>query len=187
MTRPGKLIYVVSPSGAGKDALLDHARAHLPPQANVKFARRWVTRPANAGGESHHALTSGEFDEKVRAGAFAMHWRAHGNGYGIGQEIRDRLQSGASVVVSGSREHLPLALRDFPDLHVVQVVVDPAVLRERLLRRGRETPAQVDERVQRAARHAIPQGIPRVDVRNDGRLEDAEADMLAAIAAIARG
>lgn len=186
MTGPGKLIYVVGPSGAGKDALLDYARAHLPLEANVKFARRWITRPADAGGEAHQALTPAEFEEKVQAGAFAMHWRAHGNGYGIGREIRDWLQSGATVVVSGSRAHLPQALQDFPDLHVLHVTVDPAVLRERLLRRGRETAAQIDERLARAARNAMPPGVPRVDVRNDRRLEDGETDMLAAIMAIAR-
>jgi len=174
MTGPGKLVYVVGPSGAGKDALLDHARAHLLPET------------ADAGGESHHALTTAEFEERLRAGAYAMHWRAHGNGYGIGHEIRDWLQSGATVVVSGSREHLLQALQDFPALHVVQVVVDPAVLRARLLRRGRESVAQIDQRLARADRHAIPPGIPRVDVRNDGRLEDGEAEMLAAIEGIAR-
>jgi ribose 1,5-bisphosphokinase len=186
MSRPGKLIYVVGPSGAGKDALLDYARAHLPPEANVRFVRRWITRPADAGGEAHRPLTLDEFEEKVRSDAFAMHWRAHGNGYGIGREIRDWLQSGATVVVSGSRAHLPQALQDFPGLHVLNVIVDPVVLRERLLRRGRESAAQIEERLQRAARHALPPGVPRVDVRNDGRLADGEADMLAAIIAISR-
>jgi len=186
MSGPGKLIYVVGPSGAGKDALLDYARAHLPPDANVKFAQRWITRPADAGGEAHRPLTLDEFEEKVRSDAFAMHWRAHGNGYGIDAEIRGWLRAGTTVVVSGSREHLLQALQDFPGLHVLNVTVDPAVLRERLLRRGRESAAQIEERLQRAARHALPPGLPRVEVRNDGRLEDGEADMLAAIVAIAR-
>ncbi len=187
MTGSGKLIYVVGPSGAGKDALLDHARAHLPPNVKVKFARRWITRPADAGGEAHRSLTMPEFEEKVRSGAFAMHWRAHGNGYGIDAEIRDWLRDGATVVVSGSREHLHQARKDFPDLHVIEVKVDAGVLRERLLRRGRETAEQIDERLARASRYALPSGVPVIEVRNDRRLEDGEADMLAAILRIARG
>ena len=91
MTGSEKLIYVVGPSGAGKDALLDYARAHLPPGANVKFAQRWITRPADAGGEAHRPLTMPEFEKRVGASGFAMHWHAHGNGYGIDGEIRDWL------------------------------------------------------------------------------------------------
>ena len=84
-------------------------------------------------------------------------------------------------MVSGSRAHLPQALKDFPGLHVIHVSADPAVLRERLLHRGRETAAQIDERLARAARYALPQGARVTEVRNDRRLEDGEADMLAAI------
>ena len=69
MTGPGKLIYVVGPSGAGKDALLEHARANLPADTKVTFARRWITRSADAGGEAHRALTSAEFERKLRIGA----------------------------------------------------------------------------------------------------------------------
>ena len=78
--KTGRLVYVVGPSGAGKDALLEYARAHLPHGAKVKFAPRWITRPADAGGERHLPLTQAEFEQRVKAGRFAMHWRAHGNG-----------------------------------------------------------------------------------------------------------
>ena len=119
----GKLIYVVGPSGAGKDALLDYARAHLPPGATVKFARRWITRPADAGGEAHHAITTAEFDAMLAAGRFALHWRAHGNGYGIGTEIDDWLRDGNTVVVSGSRENARQARTLYPNLSVIEVTL----------------------------------------------------------------
>jgi ribose 1,5-bisphosphokinase len=183
----GKLIYVVGPSGAGKDALLDYALARRPAGLDVRFARRWITRPADAGGEHHRPLTLAGFEDRVRAGAFALYWRAHGNGYGIDREILDWLRAGATVVVSGSREHLPQALRDFPELQVIHVTVDPAVLRERLLRRGRETAEQVDERLARAGQYALPAGAHVTEVRNDRSLAEGEAGMLAAIVRIARG
>src|SRR5258708_5896196 len=42
----GHLLYIVGPSGAGKDALLDYARARLPAGSAVRFVRRWITLPA---------------------------------------------------------------------------------------------------------------------------------------------
>ena len=179
--KTGRLVYVVGPSGAGKDALLEYARAHLPPGAKVKFARRWITRPADAGGERHLPLTQAEFEQRVKAGRFAMHWRAHGNGYGIEAEIRDWLLEGNTVVVSGSRGHLPQALKDFPEMLIVHVTVRPEVLRERLERRGRETEAEIEERLVRAAQFALPVGLAVTEVRNDGPLEEGGEALLQAI------
>ena len=177
----GRLVYVVGPSGAGKDALLDYACAHLPPQANVQFARRWGTRPADAGGEAHHAISHAEFERMAASGEFSMHWRANGNGYGIGQEIRQWLDEGATVVVSGSREHLPRAMCDFPGLTVISVVVAPGVLRARLEKRGRESSVEIDNRLARAERFQIPPDVHAVEIRNDAAIANAGSEMVRAI------
>ncbi len=115
------------------------------------------------------------------AGEFAMAWRANGNGYGIGREIRDWLAEGVTVVVSGSREYLPKALKDFPDLQVVSVTVSPLVLRGRLEKRGRESAEEIEKRLERAAKFALPQGINALEIRNDLAVEAAGKEMLAAI------
>ena len=174
----GKIVYVVGPSGAGKDTLIEYARTHLPPGAKVRIARRSITRPKSAGGEDHIPLTHKEFDELVDSAKFAMHWRAHGNGYGIGAEIRDWLRDGNTVVVSGSREYLPQASREFSNLVVMAITVSGAVLRERLSKRKRESPAEIEERLVRAERFAIPGGIPTVEVRNDDSSQDAGSAFL---------
>ncbi len=126
-------------------------------------------------------MTHDEFERMVAAGRFAMAWRANGNGYGIGQEIRDWLADGATVVVSGSREYLPQALKDFPDLKVVSVTVSPLVLRGRLQKRGRESAEEIERRLERAAKFALPEGINSVEIRNDLAVEEAGKEMLAAI------
>src|SRR5476649_323603 len=101
----GPLVYVMGPSGAGKDSVLNRARTLLAEKAPVVFAHRYITRPAEAGGENHIELSPTEFGLRRTHGLFAFHWRAHGNEYGIGREVYSWRRAGLTVVVSGSREH----------------------------------------------------------------------------------
>ena len=56
-----RLVYVVGPSGAGKDSVLAWLRQHLPHSPAIHWARRTITRPARAGDEVHEAvLTTAE-------------------------------------------------------------------------------------------------------------------------------
>lgn len=175
----GRLIYVVGPSGAGKDSVIDYACARIPPDAGVVFARRTVTRPADASGEGHIAVSPAEFDAQQASGAFAMHWQANGHSYGIGREVRDWLAAGRTVVVSGSRAHLPQARAEFPGIEVVQVSAPPGMLRERLLSRGREDPTRVRQRLARGAELALPEASAALHIANDGVLAHAGEPLLA--------
>ena len=83
----GPLVYVMGPSGAGKDSVLERARSLLSVDTPVAFAHRYITRPADVGGENHVALTRAEFASRRAHGLFAFHWHAHGNDYGIGREV----------------------------------------------------------------------------------------------------
>jgi ribose 1,5-bisphosphokinase len=47
----GALVYVMGPSGAGKDSVLGRARAMLSTDLPIVFAHRYITRPADSGGE----------------------------------------------------------------------------------------------------------------------------------------
>ena len=174
----GRLVYVVGPSGAGKDSVIGHARTSLRAGSNVVFAQRTITRPAAAGHEEHAAATPEEFEALLSAGAFAMHWRANGLAYGIGREILGWLAAGATVVVSGSRAHLPQAMAAFATLEIVHVLAAPGTLRERLAARGREDAAAVEARLARASALALPEGVCATVIRNDGRLEEAGSVLL---------
>ena len=147
----GRLIFLMGPSGSGKDSLIDAARADLT-AAGVEIARRVITRSAEAKGEAAHGVTSERFAAMRAAGEFAMYWQANGLEYGIPAQVDEWLGQGRSVLVNGSRAYLPEARRRYPDLLAVCLEVRPEVLRERLLARGRETPLEVDQRLARSAR-----------------------------------
>ena len=178
----GCLIYVVGPSGAGKDSVLDYARAHLAADAPVVFARRTITRPSAARGEHHNAVTDNEFAASQRTGAFAIEWEANGLRYGIGTEIRAWLAAGKTVVVNGSREHLLVVAADFPTVQVVHITASTATIRTRLAARGRETPAEVEARLTRGARMKLPSGMAVTEIANDGALAQAGDALLALLA-----
>lgn len=147
----GRLIFLVGPSGSGKDSLIDASREQLA-AAGVEIARRVITRSAEAKGEAAQGVTPEHFDTLRAQGAFAMHWRANGLDYGIPRQVDQWLAAGRAVLVNGSRAYLPEARQRYPDLLAVLVEVKPEVLRQRLLARGRESAEEVEQRLARSAR-----------------------------------
>lgn len=166
----GTLVYVMGASGSGKDSLMTFARQQLAHHPCICFAHRYITRPADAGGENHVALTVPEFESRVRARLFGLHWQSHGLRYGIGIEVNQWLAKGMTVVVNGSREYLPQAQQAYPELLPVSIDVSTRVLHERLLARGREDAAGIEKRLQRHA-ELRRQQLPGRVLNNDGPLE----------------
>lgn len=172
-----KLVYVMGASGSGKDSVMDRARRDCPPQ-RAAFAHRYITRPADAGGENHVCLSPGEFQARLDKGLFVLNWDSHGLRYGIGREIDLWLDSGLSVAVNGSRVYLPEAARRYPDLVPVLIDVDEEVLRRRLIQRGREDEAEIEKRLVRAREHAGIDHPRAVRIDNSGRLSESGAALL---------
>ena len=158
-------VALAGPSGAGKDSLLDRVREDLAGDPRFHFARRTITRPAEAGGEAHEAVTSEQFQGFSEADAFILTWEAHGLRYGIrrSEAPGDRL-----VVISVSRTVLRMAAR-LRRLQVVKVSAPRIVLAERLARRGRETADQIASRLDREME--LPEGLDVVTIDNDASIE----------------
>lgn len=174
------LYYVIGPSGAGKDSVLNWLRANVPPNAPLVFAHRYVTRAADAGGENHVALSEREFVLRRDAGLFCLHWESHGLHYGLGLELLAWMERGFAVVMNGSREYLAQASARLPSLVPVSITVHPDILRARLLARGRETADQIEARLERARAFSVRH--PRLfALENNGLLEQAGEHLLARI------
>lgn len=147
----GRLIFLIGPSGSGKDSLIDAARAQLLAHG-IEIARRVITRSAESKGEAAHGVSFEQFEAMREAGAFAMHWQANALQYGIPAQVDEWLAAGRHVLVNGSRGYLPEARRRYPGLLAIRLDVAPQVLRLRLLARGRETAEEIEQRLERNAR-----------------------------------
>ena len=167
----GQLIYLIGASGSGKDSIMQAVREQISDEIPTLFAHRYITRPAELGGENYISLTEKEFVIRQNAGLFAMHWKSHGYCYGIGNEIKNWLNNGFNVVVNGSREYLPVASSLFPNLLVTLVTVSENVLRQRLIQRGRESMEEIEKRLERAKAFNVDHHN-LITISNDGLLED---------------
>jgi ribose 1,5-bisphosphokinase len=168
--RSGILFLVVGPSGVGKDSLIDGARAEFDGNPRYVFPRRIITRAADAGGEDHRSIAEGDFEAEEAAGAFAFSWQAHGLAYAIPKTIEDDLAAGRSLIINVSRSTLDQARHRFPNLRVVSIHAPREILVERLAKRGRESEADVQKRLDRAMAYDV-RGSDVIEFVNDGSLE----------------
>jgi ribose 1,5-bisphosphokinase len=169
------LVYIMGPSGAGKDTLIAYARARVDP-ARILFAHRYITRPATDCGENHIALSAEEFAARSAAGLFALSWRSHGFAYAIGAEIDLWRGNGILVVVSGARTAWPQARRRYPDIRGILVDAPVAVRAARLAARGREDEAAIAERLRSDVQVAESDAVQRLD--NGGPLHRAGGEFI---------
>ena len=146
----GTLIFIVGPSGVGKDTLLDGARVAFSKDPRVHFLRRDITRPASAGGEDHNPVSAEQFEANRAAGAYALTWDAHDLRYGLPKSELAPLERGTSVIANGSRSVLDLARNQFDRLAIISVMAEEKLLRSRLMQRGRETQKDIEQRIARA-------------------------------------
>ena len=178
------LVYLMGPSGVGKDSLLRFARARIAGAYPIAIAHRYITRPPTPDDENHIALSEPEFEMRRSRGLFAMTWEAHGHRYGIGIEIEQWRDAGLLVVISGARRHFIADLQRTRDIVPVLVTANAEAIAARLAARGREQGAALQERMQR---ERAPIDHPRlVTLDNSGPLEHAGqrlVDLLISLAA----
>ncbi|MCA3366109.1 MAG: phosphonate metabolism protein/1,5-bisphosphokinase (PRPP-forming) PhnN [Roseomonas sp.] len=172
------LIAVVGPSGAGKDTLMAATRAALTQDSRFRFVRRAITRPADAGGEDHEALTEAAFAERRAAGGFALAWEAHGLRYGIPRDIEADMATRRVVIANLSRAALPEAGARYR-LRVLNITAPIELLAARLAMRGRESAADIAARLAREV--ALPDGLDIERVINDADVAEGVARVLAVL------
>ena len=175
---PGRLVLVVGPSGAGKDTLLNLARAACAGDRTIVFPRRIVTREASPS-EDNRYFDSRAFRTALAQGEFAVDWEAHGHCYALPRGIDDDIRAGRAVVANVSRTVLQAMRRAYADVVVVEITAPPEVLAERLSMRGRGSDGAIEPRLRRNIDAAT--AAPDVTILNVGDTGPNARQLLAVI------
>lgn len=178
--RSGLLVFVVGPSGAGKDTLLGFAKARLAGRSDIIFARRLVNR-APDGTEDHEPFDEAAFEDGIAAERFALAWRANGLCYALGPDVKAALAAGRTVVANGSRAAVAEARARYPKVKLVLITAPPEVLAARIAARGRE---DANARAGRLAREPALGAAPDLTIMNDGAVEPAGEKLAAFLAGL---
>jgi guanylate kinase len=157
-SRYGILFVVSAPSGAGKTTLCDALRQTRDFVYSVSCTTR-EPRPGEIDGDDYHFISEQEFLQRAAAGEFLEHANVHGKYYGtLRDPILSNLHNGVDVLIDIDTQGAA-AIRAYDDAFVRQALADVFImppdleeLRRRLTKRGTETEAQIEVRLQTAAR-----------------------------------
>ena len=179
----GILIVVSAPSGCGKGTILAEVLKDEKFYYSVSATTR-SPRPGETDGVSYHFLGKEQFEELIRTDGMLEYAEYCGNYYGTPRDkVLEKINEGKNVIleieVQGAmqiREKCPEAVFVF--------IAPPSVaeLRNRLEKRGTETPEVINQRVSEAAQEiSFAYRYDYVVVNNI--LEDAVNDFISVIRA----
>jgi guanylate kinase len=148
------MFVITGPSGVGKGTLIGRLRDRIPELELAVSATTRRPRPGEQDRVDYHFLTPERFQQHVDAGDFLEHATYSGNRYGtLRSEVDRRLREGRPMVLEIEVQGARQVREAMPD--AVAVFIAPPsreALRERLQRRGTDTPEQVDQRLKTAGR-----------------------------------
>lgn len=188
-SRRGILFVISAPSGGGKSTLLNL----LKPAADFVYSISCTTRPPRPGeenGREYFFLSPEEFEQRVKVGDFLEHARVHNHRYGTLREtVMESLLAGDDVLIDVDVQGAA-AIRHNAGAEIKQSLVDVFLmpssqqeLRRRLLKRGTETPEQLELRLRNAVaemaewpsyRYVVLSASPEEDLENFRAIMKAE-------------
>ena len=148
----GTLFVVSSPSGGGKGTIIRHV---LDVVENLSYSVSYTTRAPRQGevdGREYFFISRETFDEMVVAREFLEWACVHGNFYGTSKkQIMDQTAAGADIIlevdVQGAASVRQL-LMDSVSIFILPPSYE--VLRQRLIRRGTDSPEELEVRLRNA-------------------------------------
>ena len=155
----GCLFVIAAPSGGGKTSLV---KALLAREPGIRLPVSYTTRPPRPGerdGDHYHFVDVPRFMALKDSGAFLEHAHVHGNWYATSATwLSDQVHQGADVLLEIDWQGALQVRRLVPGA-VLVFILPPSIesLRERLEKRGQDSPAVIVRRLEAAReemRHA---------------------------------
>lgn len=178
----GLLFVISAPSGVGKTTLIRSVRAERP---ELRFSVSCTTRPPRSEeipGKDYHFLSREEFLEGIQRNRFLEWAQVHDQYYGTdGEQIQRWLRAGDDVLLDIDVQGACQIRCTYP--HAFMIFILPPsleVLRERLEKRGTESPEQIAGRLTAARRELREAPWYDYIIVNDV-LEEAVADLNAVL------
>ncbi|AXX92345.1 hypothetical protein CPU12_06990 [Malaciobacter molluscorum LMG 25693] len=134
------IILIVGASGVGKDSLLKQF-INL---ENINIVKRYITRVADEN-EDNYYLSKKDFLDLKNADFFISSWFAHDNFYGISKNsLNNKIN-----IISVSRTVIDDFENMFNNVFTINITLNKSSLKQRLLKRGRESIFQIENRLKR--------------------------------------
>ena len=148
----GCLFVIAAPSGGGKTSVVN---ALLEREPRIKLSVSYTTRPPRPGeedGTHYHFVDVPRFMQLKDAGEFLEHAHVHGNWYATSATwLAEEVQQGNDVLLEIDWQGAAQVRRLVPG-SVLVFLLPPSIdsLRERLEKRGQDSPAVIRKRLEAA-------------------------------------
>lgn len=156
MEKRGILIVVSGFAGSGKGTLMKEIMSRYDNYALSISATTRKPRGTEVNGKEYFFITTEEFEKMIAQGDLIEYANYVGNYYGTPRTyVEEQLASGKDVILEIEIQGALKVKEKFPETLLLFVTPpSAAVLKDRLVGRGTETPEVVEQRMQRAAEEA---------------------------------
>jgi guanylate kinase len=152
--KPGNLIVITAPSGAGKTTIARHLLNAVPGLTFSISATTRKQRPEEVDGRDYFFMSQSEFKDRAERGEF-IEWEEvyHGSFYGtLKREIEKIWQEGKAALFDVDVKGALALKKKFPENTLTILIKPPTfeILMHRLHSRATEPPEKIEERIRKA-------------------------------------
>ena len=149
VVKKGKLFVFSGTSGSGKTTIAEALLKQLPMFQRVVTCTTRAPREGEKDGMDYHFISREKFDDYVRRDMLLEHAEVYGNYYGsLKREAEAILASGKSVLLVIDVQGAMTIKKKFPEAILVFIKAPSLeVAKQRLLKRAKDAPSVVEERM----------------------------------------
>lgn len=154
VSNENKVIIFSAPSGAGKSTIVKHLLGKYP---FLEFSISATSRPPRGeekNGVDYYFFTKEEFEQKIRKGEFVEYEEVYaGSYYGTLQSEVERIWAKGHIILFDIDVKGGINIKRLYGRHALAVFIQPPsveALKERLVKRGTDSPQAIERRVAKA-------------------------------------